>query len=563
MSSSNYKSTEIQLPPFQINRAYSLRRETHEKLTVLRQSYIEELPRHIQKATQLWNQLLKKPDHTWRGFQQLNQLIQHIMGLSITCGLHQVVEDASAIAKLLRVWSQEPGRFTSEQHNQLQKLFSQLDDIAPTSEDSVSLEPPSILPKTVPDRYRGVILVVDEDKELLDLMDFYLSTNGLTFLGATSGMEAMVKVKVAKQKPDLVLIPFDLHDIDSLMLHDTMKVTPGMENASYVFTMPREEEEKVLDAFQHGAEDYILKPFNPNVLVVKLKQVLQRKHQHTVFMKGELQPGLVLKGSYEIISEVARGGMGIVYLVVDQTTDQLYALKSLTLLQTQDTKAMARFKRETDMLFKLQHPHLIRIYDADFHKGIPFYIMDYLPGCSLVHRLHRTGPLPSTAALYITARIASALQHSHEHGILHRDIKAGNILFDGSGEPVLTDFGLALDTVEHTKRLTKAGCVTGTPCYMSPEQLTPSLKIDARSDVFSLGLVLNEMLVGHNPLARFDGIAAMTKIMSGEVPYPRDLNPDVPKEVDLICRKALAHDRELRYSSASALSKACLHYLQS
>lgn len=563
MTPSDFKSTETQLPPFQISRAYSLKRETHEKLTALRHSYIEELPQHIQKATDLWGQLSKKPDRTWRGFQELNQLIQHLIGLSITCGLSQVVEDASSIAKLLRTWSTEPGRFTPKQHQQLHQLFSKLSEVAPSSEEPVTIEPPSILPATVPDRYRGVILVVDPDPDFLELMEFYLSTNGLTFIGATTGTEALVQIKVAQQKPDLILLATNLPDTDSLFLYQTMIGMPGLENTSFVYAVPAEDEEKVVQAIQQGVEDYILKPFNPNVLVAKLKQVLQRKHQHAVFMKGELQPGLVLKGSYEIVSEVARGGMGIVYMVMDQTTEQLYALKSLTLLQARDNKAMARFKRETEMLFKLQHPHLIRIYDADVHKGIPFYIMDYLPGSSLVHRLHRTGPLPTTAALYITARIGSALQHCHEHEILHRDIKAGNILFDARGEPILTDLGLALDTVEHTKRLTKAGCVTGTPCYMSPEQLTPSVTIDGRSDVFALGLVLAEMLIGYNPLAKYDGIAAMTKIMSGEIPYPREFNPDVPEAVELICRKALAHDRDNRYLSASELSNACLAYLES
>ncbi len=277
--------------------------------------------------------------------------------------------------------------------------------------------------------------------------------------------------------------------------------------------------------------------------------------------QGELRPGLVVGERYEVLAEVARGGVGIVYLVRDSRDHSLQALKILSLRKSRNNKNYQRFQREVKMLEKLQHSALIRMHDTGTAQRIPYYVMNYLPGGSM-HSHLESGALPPPVALSLIMQVSEALHHAHQNGVLHRDIKSTNILFDEQGNPILTDFSSALPVDKNATRLTRMGSVIGTPCYMAPEQFTGSSPLDQRSDIFSLGFLLYEMLAGYHPLAELHPTEALSKITTNRYPQLSEINPALPESILHICERAMAHERNHRYASASDLAFVCQREIQ-
>src|SRR5665213_3544222 len=204
-----------------------------------------------------------------------------------------------------------------------------------------------------------------------------------------------------------------------------------------------------------------------------------------------------LSGHYEIEREIGRGGMATVYLARDVKHDRLVALKVLD-PELGAVLGVERFLSEIRVTANLQHPHLLPLFDSGEAAGMLYYVMPYVDGESLRARLDREKQLPVAEALRLTVAVLSALEYAHEHGVIHRDLKPENILLQ-SGEPVVADFGIALAVSKAGgARVTQTGLSLGTPQYMSPEQATGDRTVDARSDVYSMGAVLYEMLAGEH-----------------------------------------------------------------
>jgi serine/threonine-protein kinase len=260
-------------------------------------------------------------------------------------------------------------------------------------------------------------------------------------------------------------------------------------------------------------------------------------------------------GRYQIKSELSRGGMSIVYLAIDPRFGRDVAIKVLPRSFQDQATARARFEREARIIAALEHPAIVPVYDFGDEDDQLYLVMRYMPGGSLADLL-TYGRLTLADTTRIAQRVASALDEAHERGVIHRDLKPGNILFDTHGEAFLTDFGIVkLFESDVTTQNMTGSVVLGTPAYMSPEQALGK-PLDQRSDVYSLGAVLYEMVTGGPPYKGPTSISVAMKHVVEPVPNPRELRPELPVEYEAIIEKAMAKEPDQRYTSAAELATA-------
>ncbi|HWC09814.1 MAG TPA: Stk1 family PASTA domain-containing Ser/Thr kinase [Acidimicrobiales bacterium] len=264
----------------------------------------------------------------------------------------------------------------------------------------------------------------------------------------------------------------------------------------------------------------------------------------------------VFTGRYQIVRHLARGGMAEVYLARDLLLDRPVALKVLFPEFSTDPSFVERFRREARAAANLNHPNIVSVYDWGEEGGTYFIVMEYIEGPTLRDVIRGEGPLFPNRAAEIGAEIAAALEFAHRRGVIHRDVKPGNVLI--SGMVKVTDFGIAR-AGDPKESLTQTGAVMGTASYFSPEQ-AQGLAIDNRSDVYSLGIVLYEMAAGRPPFTGDSPLAiAYQHVRETPVPPSRH-NPDVPPELDNVVMKAMAKDRANRYPSANDLRNDLLRF---
>jgi len=262
-----------------------------------------------------------------------------------------------------------------------------------------------------------------------------------------------------------------------------------------------------------------------------------------------------LANRYTIERELGRGGMATVYLAQDLKHHRKVAIK---VLRPELAAALGpeRFLREIDTAARLNHPHILPLHDSGQADGFLYYVMPYIEGESLRDRLEREGPLPLEDALRITRDVTSALSYAHGHDVVHRDIKPENILLSG-GEAVVADFGIARAiTAAAAGTLTETGIAIGTPGYMSPEQATESERLDGRSDIYSLGCMLYEMLAGEPPYTGANARSVIAKQLTDPVPSVRRLRDTIPPAIDGAVSKALAKAPADRFVSAAQFADA-------
>src|SRR3989441_783421 len=262
-----------------------------------------------------------------------------------------------------------------------------------------------------------------------------------------------------------------------------------------------------------------------------------------------------LAGRYAIERELGSGGMATVYVAEDLKYHRTVAVKVLR-PELASVLGPDRVLREVEIAAKLNHPHILALYDSGEADGLLFYVMPYVKGESLRHKLERERQLPIDEALRITRQVASALGHAHDQGVIHRDVKPENILLY-EGEAMVADFGIALAvSAAASERLTETGLVVGTPEYMSPEQALGERELHARSDVYSLGCVLYEMLAGEPPYTGPTAQAVIAKRLTDPVPAVRRLRDAVPAGVERALMGALARVPADRFASAGAFAEA-------
>ena len=251
-------------------------------------------------------------------------------------------------------------------------------------------------------------------------------------------------------------------------------------------------------------------------------------------------------GDCRVIDEIGSGGMAVIYKAVQESLNRVVAIKALKTSVAADAQFAVRFEREALSMATLQHENILHIYDFQRMGGAMFIVMELVEGIDLYDLLEKCTFLPIDVAAIIAMQVARALDYAHYRGIVHRDVKPANIMVAKSGGVKLMDFGIARD--RSFGDLTEQGTGLGTPSYMSPEQILGD-RLDFRSDIFSLGVVLYQMVCGQKPFIEDEEKSVMHKIRLEKYPAPRRLNPDVPWELERILARAMAKRREDRYAS--------------
>jgi eukaryotic-like serine/threonine-protein kinase len=260
----------------------------------------------------------------------------------------------------------------------------------------------------------------------------------------------------------------------------------------------------------------------------------------------------------DIIGEIGAGGMAVIYKAVQNSLNRPVAIKELKNEFSNDPQLVARFIREATALAALQHENIVHIYDFVKEENTFRMVMEFVEGIDLFDLLDKVHHLPPDVGAVIGFFVCNALEYAHYRGIIHRDIKPSNIIISRKGEVKLMDFGIARD--EKMGDLTRPGTSLGTPAYMSPEQIM-GVKIDFRSDIFSFGIVLYQMLTGTKPFTESGARSIMHKILNGEFTKPRRINPNIPRNLERIILRCLAKEPDARYQSTGALRQELEDYL--
>jgi TolB-like protein/Flp pilus assembly protein TadD len=266
-------------------------------------------------------------------------------------------------------------------------------------------------------------------------------------------------------------------------------------------------------------------------------------------------------GDYELLEEVGRGSQGVVFRARQKSLNRTVALKVIALGQWATEAHLKRFRLEAEAAAKLEHPNIVPIHDVGERDGSCYFSMKFVEGGQL-DEMARLEPMPPQLAAELIVKVARTVHYAHEHGILHRDIKPGNILLDAKGEPHLTDFGLAR-LVESESTVTRTMEVMGTPSYMAPEQAVGNHDtVGSVTDVYGLGAVLYQLLTGHPPFAGGTTYETIKLLLDTEPRQPRLWNPKIDRDLSTICLKCLEKDPKRRYSSALALAEDLERWLK-
>lgn len=275
----------------------------------------------------------------------------------------------------------------------------------------------------------------------------------------------------------------------------------------------------------------------------------------SIYGNGRQIPSQALIGPYEILDELGRGGMGVVYRAKHVNLGRVAALKMIINANHVSDEQRSRFNAEAEAVAKLDHPNCVRVYDVGEHEGNPFIALELVEGGNLQKKADGKPQTPKYAATIVES-IAEGIHAAHEKGIIHRDLKPANVLLTADGQPKVTDFGLAKNMSVESSGITNNGSIIGTPSYMAPEQAAGRLlDIGPRTDVYALGVILYELLVGHPPYRAESIIATIRIILEGELIPPATVLKSIPKDLNTICCKALEKPIHRRYATAKELAE--------
>ncbi len=264
---------------------------------------------------------------------------------------------------------------------------------------------------------------------------------------------------------------------------------------------------------------------------------------------------------YLILDKLGEGGMGVVYRARQLSLGRIVALKTIRSARSAREDDRERFLQEASAVARLRHPNVVTVFEVGEHEDGPWFAMEFVEGRSLAE-LARQKPFPPERAAELVRKLAGAIHHAHEQGVLHRDLKPSNVMMDAEGEPRILDFGLAKTNAQGSD-LTQTGAVLGSPSYMPPEQAKGSPQgFDRRGDVYSLGAILYELLVGHPPFQGATPLATLRLVMDQEAIAPRQFNPSLPRDLETICLTCLAKAPERRYPTASSLEDELGRFLR-
>jgi len=263
----------------------------------------------------------------------------------------------------------------------------------------------------------------------------------------------------------------------------------------------------------------------------------------------QLQPGQML-GPYRIINQVGQGGMATVYKAYQPSMDRNVAVKVLPTQLAQSPEFTQRFQQEARIIARLEHAHILPVFDYGESEGIAYFVMRYLDAGTLKDKMEAGRPLPLNEIDRLFTQLADALSYAHSLGVVHRDLKPANALIDSRGNLFLTDFGIAKILESASPRLTQTDAIMGTPAYISPEQ-AQATKVDQRSDIYSLGIILYEMVTGRVPYTADTPLAVILKHVTHPLPLPSSVKTDIPEAIEQVLLKALAKNPDDRFANVT------------
>jgi serine/threonine protein kinase/CheY-like chemotaxis protein/Tfp pilus assembly protein PilF len=404
------------------------------------------------------------------------------------------------------------------------------------------------------------VLIVEDDKALLETFKSFLETENFKVVSSSDGEEGFRLA--CQEKIDLILLDFALPSLNGLEICRRLR-TKGIITPIIMLTGEKKEEiDKVL-GLEFGADDYLIKPFGTKELLARINAVLRRTkpeaneieefYHRTQTLQtpiSRLTRGTTIASRYEVIEELGKGGMGKVYRVLDKKVEEEVALKLLNPEIAADEKTIERFRNELKFARKISQRNVCRMYDLNEDEGTQFIIMEYVPGEDLKSTIRRKGQLPVGKAISIAKQVCEGLSEAHQLGVVHRDLKPQNIMIDKKGNARIMDFGIARSL--EVKGLTETGMMIGTPEYMSPEQ-AEGKDVDLRSDIYSLGIILYEMVTGTVPFEGDTPLSIALKHQSETPRNPKETNDQIPEDLSRVILKCMEKDKEKRYKRTEGI----------
>lgn len=413
------------------------------------------------------------------------------------------------------------------------------------------------------------ILLVDDDLQMANMVEDWLAFEGHSIDAVNSGLLGWEKLRGGKY--DLLILDWDLPDLNGIDILKRYRASGG-ESPVLMLTGHTNVSDKEL-GLDAGADDYLTKPFHMKELTARLKALMRRAEPKTSYVKplgsgnedilklGQLA-GTQLAARYEFVDVLGHGGMGLVFKAIHPLMEKFVAIKML-LSSELAPESIERFKREAKAVSRLDHHNVVTVHDFGVTEhGLPYMVMEFIEGKSLEDLLAEEGPLPLVRALEICAQSCEGVGHAHEMGVLHRDIKPGNIMLKvqtGNRETVrVLDFGFAKLKEPDSKKavaLTQVGTIMGSPPYMSPEQVRGK-PLDERSDVYSMGCVIYETVCGRPPHTGQEAMEVMLKHLEEPIAPISTWRPDLPAGSALECLvfRALQLDPACRFQSMVELA---------
>ena len=416
------------------------------------------------------------------------------------------------------------------------------------------------------------LLVVDDNEMNRDLLSRRLERKGFSVLTAVDGMQALEMIGASPI--DLVLLDVMMPGLTGLDVLRAVRQTRSAIELPIIMVTAKDESSDIVEAFELGANDYVTKPIDFAVVLARVhaqlkvqaasRQVPRSMPQAAppppAFGRGgDIRPAAVIAEKYRIESRIGSGSFGVVYKATHVALDHPVAVKILqhNVLPLDDrSDALVRFRREGISACRVNHPNAVQVIDfgvAD--NGVAYLVMELLEGMTLGDALKQTGTFSPSRCLEILVPVCGVLEEAHGAGIIHRDIKPANIfLHDSRGEEIVKvlDFGIAKlvgGSPDDHMTMTMEGSLLGTPAYMAPERVG-NKAYDGRADVYSVGIMLYQMLVGHPPFKAQDPVALAVQQLNATPPPPRDVKPDIPPAVEAVVLEALAKDPDMRPTAA-------------
>ena len=406
------------------------------------------------------------------------------------------------------------------------------------------------------------ILVVDDHPENRELLARRLEREGFRVLQAEGGREALAHLENAPVS--LVLLDVMMPGMSGIEVLQAVRETRSASELPVIMVTAKTQSEDMVEALGQGANDYVTKPIDFPVALARVQAQLRIRRppaDDEVLDPRDLRPGLVLDGRYRLEGRVGAGNFGTVYRARHLELDRTVAVKVLQSSAITDPDAMARFRREGVTACRVRHPNAVEVLDFGItSRGVAYLVMELLAGYALEDEMKNGRVLSVARSLRIVAAVCETLAVAHRAGIVHRDIKPGNIFLHqakGNEVPKVLDFGIAkiAGAAALQQRVTLEGWIVGTPVYMAPERFGPE-EITGEADVYSVGIMLFQMLAGRLPFdADSDPMAVAMKHKHEEPPRLRALRPDAPAAVEEVILSALRKHPQQRPTAAELAAR--------